>query len=668
MECKCNASRSSEMNNSEKELVGSLRSNRRNVDCIAGPSVPLLEAEKDQKFFSGFLESRPWLERLCVCCIGAAATAPVYYILYCLGWLKACQGNGVVLMLLVTFYPVGLLTLIGQLYLDHKFDRAYGRRGAMLCRFMLTICLNVTFLPTILPNARSTVSLVLIFCVLGFANAACVGTAYEVCLQMPTSTKSIQYLSIGLQAGGVLTGLFGLITGHTSLSVLGKGNLAKYAPASSALVAGGERSSIEASAVMAGATLSSSSALPVASNSLLLPELTSRYPTYFAWNFTLVTTCFCVLGFIGILALDLGSHYYRRHVAPSSSHRGSTTTTRSSLVGIAIKAATATAALGGIREQEEGATSGYPPSSPPPSPMEAIRVITCSPLRVAAWTLVVTTSITALTTGFYPFTPSSAISGFPDRNSGLIVLLVYVNQMSDLVGRIIPAFVPCPTGNTLVFMSNARLIILVPLFFGYISQRYIVSDCIAIALVVSLQVSHGALQTWAFVHSAHARSSINFSSSNETTRVWSSSSLSSSSTSASPAPVCYSESPSKCMTTSNNDQAELPPESTKKKVITSDVEQRSFHKQRQHLLYLQENDSPYHQHPYNELHDGGSAPPLHRQFSGQQAPLTFNEGAQRSSGLISKLLMIVLQFAVVLGGLSGQALAFIFFHQSRWKN
>jgi len=315
-------------------------------------------------------------------------------------------------------------------------------------------------------------------------------------------------------------------------------------------------------------------------------------------------------------------------------------------------------------------TSEYPQTSTPPTPIEAIRVITCSPLRVAAWTLVVTTSITALTTGFYPFTPSSAISGFPDRNSGLIVLLVYVNQMSDLVGRIIPAFAACPSGSTLVFMSNARLIVLVPLFFGYISQRYIISDAIAMALVVSLQVSHGALQTWAFVHSAHARSSINSNPSNGTTRVWSSSSVSSSSTSASPVPVSCSKNPSKCTTTSINDKAGLllPLGMTEKTRATSDVDHRSFHEQQQHLLYVQENGSPFHQYPYNELHDRGGAPPLHRQLSSKRTSRPFDEETQRNSGWISKLLMIVLQFAVVLGGLSGQALAFIFFHQSRWKH
>mmetsp|Transcript_17068 Transcript_17068/g.32377 ORF Transcript_17068/g.32377 Transcript_17068/m.32377 type:complete len:397 (+) Transcript_17068:415-1605(+) len=330
-------------------------------------------------------------------------------------------------MLLVTYYPSGLLTLLSQLALDYKFDSAYGRKRAMLFRFLVTVGINVGLLPMVLTYAQDTVVLVLIFCALGFANAACVGSAYEVCLQMPAETKAIQFFSIGLQAGGVIAGGLGLISGFTTLSDTSKGGYSET-----------------------GGTL------PVSDRGVLL-EIVD--PPSEAYAFTILTSVVCTLGLVGISALHMGSEGYTRVL---SANKG---------------------------------------GCPPPDTSKALRWL-LGPLRASVVTLIITTSTTALTTGFYPFTPSAQIPGEPWKNAGLVVFLVYVNQICDLIGRFLTACLPCPSGDALILITMSRLVTFVFGFFAYISQTAFIRDQVAVLLVVGLQVSHGMLQTWAFVHSS----------------------------------------------------------------------------------------------------------------------------------------------------------------------
>jgi len=308
-----------------------------------------------------------WLERLCICFIGAAATAPVYFILYCLGWLKLLQGNSVVLVLLVTFYPAGLVTLLLQMFYDYKFDTAYGRHRAMFVRFLISVSINVGLVPAILPHASNKTILYSMFIILGFANAACVGSLYEVCLQMPSQVKAVQYLSIGLQSGGVLAGVLGLATGFTTLEA----------------------------------------ELYIQANGTSLPFEAKA----FAWS----TCLLCLIGLASILVLHFISPNYRATI------KGTT-----------------------------GAINRGPPEWG-----ESLRAV-CGPLALPIFTLIVTTSFTALTTGFYPFTPSAQYKDNPWQNSALVVILVYANQVFDLVGRGFTAQLSCPSANMLLYLTCAR--------------------------------------------------------------------------------------------------------------------------------------------------------------------------------------------------------------------
>uniref|UniRef100_A0A7S3YXX2 Uncharacterized protein n=4 Tax=Lotharella globosa TaxID=91324 RepID=A0A7S3YXX2_9EUKA len=331
-------------------------------------------------------------------------------------------------MLLVTYYPSGLLTLLSQLGLDYKFDSAYGRRRAMLFRFLATVGINVGLLPMVLIYAQNTVVLTLVFCALGFANAACVGSAYEVCLQMPPETKAIQFFSVGLQAGGVIAGGLGLISGFTTLS--DPSNKSGYP--------------------------NSVGALPLSDRGVLLETVP---PPSEAYPFTVLTSVVCTLGLVGIGALHMGSERYSRVL---SANKG---------------------------------------GCPPPDTSRVFRWL-FGPLKASVVTLIITTSTTALTTGFYPFTPSAQFPGEPWRNAGLVVFLVYVNQICDLIGRFLTACMPCPSGDALIMITMSRLFTFVFGFFAYISQTSFIRDQVAVLLVVGLQVSHGMLQTWAFVHSS----------------------------------------------------------------------------------------------------------------------------------------------------------------------
>mmetsp|Transcript_23742 Transcript_23742/g.33201 ORF Transcript_23742/g.33201 Transcript_23742/m.33201 type:complete len:654 (+) Transcript_23742:386-2347(+) len=575
-----------------------------------------------------------WLDRLCVCGIGVAATAPVYYILYCLGWLKLCQGNGVVLMLLVTFYPSGLLTLLVQLFFDHRFDTALGRRRAMLIRFVVTVTLNVALLPTILPYAPNTMILVLVFVILGFANAACVGSAYEVCLQMAPHVKAIQYLSIGLQAGGVITGILGLVSGYTSLS-----------------------SSTFSAGVVPG------NASPFTN----LPDFgpVPVPPPPLSWGFTLLTSILCCNGLIGIGLMHTGSHHYRSVTSKHLSARS-------------LAQNQDTSANGPFKVNTRGRP--FAPASAGPGLNDIYDTI-FGELRLSSWSLIITTSVTALTTGFYPFLPSSSVPGSPEANAGLVVLLIYVNQIADLIGRFIPTCVSCPSGSVLVLLTNARMLILVPMFFWYISQRWLVSDNFAILMVTLLQISHGILHTWAFVYSSQCKGS--------------------------DSSQCKgTESPRKPNTLASfgceEDKREAAAVQTKANYEPSSSHVRDdggdiYYRVNLHAQSsLSSSSLPYPFHPGvgTSSHGGGNGGQTEGSSGGSGSGLDLRFGVSGGPGAsdmrgrgghpmrdgeasieeansekgaparwTSKLLMIVLQSSVVIGGITGQALAWAFFSE-----
>eukprot|EP00466_Bigelowiella_natans_P018661 jgi/Bigna1/80495/fgenesh1_pg.71_\ len=158
--------------------------------------------------------SQSW-EKACLTILGASTTGPMYTVMYMSGWLKQHQGNSIVLELFITFYPLALGILLLQVCFDHIIDEILGRWTCNMLRFGVTSIMNALLLPLIYMYANDTMSLWVIFALMGFSHGVALGSSFELCLHMPRRCKGIEYLNVGLQVGGVATGIFGVLSGFT---------------------------------------------------------------------------------------------------------------------------------------------------------------------------------------------------------------------------------------------------------------------------------------------------------------------------------------------------------------------------------------------------------------------------------------------------------------------
>mmetsp|Transcript_20638 Transcript_20638/g.28844 ORF Transcript_20638/g.28844 Transcript_20638/m.28844 type:complete len:411 (+) Transcript_20638:700-1932(+) len=340
-------------------------------------------------------KSSTW-ERICLTTLGASTTGPMYTVMYMSGWLKQVQGNSIVLELFITFYPVALGILLLQVYFDHVVEKSLGRPFSNLLRFGITSVMSAVLLPLIYAYRHHTASLWVIFAFLGLSHGVALGSAFELCLQMPRHVKGIEYLNVGMQVGGVATGIFGVMSGFT---------LQEH------------------------------------------PNATRFY------RYAFLTSCLCLAGFLGVLAMHIKSDTYSKVMR-------------------------------------------FKPEPPPSTIQETMELI--SMLRVCIGATVLTSGSTLLCNGFYTYAPTSRKDN-PMDNSVLVVLLVYTNLCSDLIGRAMTTYLPCPRGKELLQMVSARLI-LVFVFFMYISQLQYLQDFFVLIVLHVLMVSHGVFTTWSFVH------------------------------------------------------------------------------------------------------------------------------------------------------------------------
>jgi len=157
-------------------------------------------------------------EKTCLAILGASMTGPMYFVMYCMGWMKHHQGNSITLEFLITFYPVALAILLVQVGFDHMIDRVMGRRLVCIIRFTICGLINTSLVPLTWMTIDNTRGLLVIFALLGFAHGAMLGSSFEYCLQMHKNSKAIEYLNVGLQVGGVAEGIFGVMSGLTTQS------------------------------------------------------------------------------------------------------------------------------------------------------------------------------------------------------------------------------------------------------------------------------------------------------------------------------------------------------------------------------------------------------------------------------------------------------------------
>mmetsp|Transcript_40887 Transcript_40887/g.68336 ORF Transcript_40887/g.68336 Transcript_40887/m.68336 type:complete len:403 (-) Transcript_40887:267-1475(-) len=339
--------------------------------------------------------SQSW-EKACLTILGASTTGPMYMVMYMSGWLKQHQGNSIVLELFITFYPLALGILLLQVCFDHIIDEILGRWTCNMLRFGVTSIMNALLLPLIYMYANDTMSLWVIFALMGFSHGVALGSSFELCLHMPRRCKGIEYLNVGLQVGGVATGIFGVLSGFT---------------------------------------------------------LQEHPQSYHFYGFALLTSMLCLSGFGAVMLLHFYSDIYAKVMK-------------------------------------------IQPEPPPASLWEVLELLYT--LRVCIAATLLTSGATLLCNGFYTYAPTSRKIN-PMDNSVLVVLLVYVNLCSDLIGRTVTTYFGCPSGMSLLKLVLGRQVLVV-VFFIYISQQKFLQDIFILIVLHILMVSHGMFTTWSFVH------------------------------------------------------------------------------------------------------------------------------------------------------------------------